>query len=208
MDLLVTFGGIAMVALLAAMSPGPDFLVVAKNSISHSRKIGMYTALGVALGCCVHVGYVLVGLGFVISRSVLLFSVIKFAGAVYLVYLGVMLMTSKEESEVHVAQEASSQKSSYEAFKEGLLTNVLNPKATLFFLSVFSQFVSPALPISVRASLGLETVAVVGLWFVVLAAVLTHPSVRKVIARVQNSVLKFMGAALVLLGVKLASSQQ
>jgi len=188
------------------MSPGPDFLVVSKNSISHSRKIGIYTAIGVALGNCVHVTYTILGLGILISQSIIAFSVIKFAGAVYLVYLGVTLMTEKD-AVTEVLPEAE-QKSPKKAFREGFFTNVLNPKATLFFVSIFSQFVSPKLPLALRATIGIEVVSIVGAWFLVLAFVLTYPRIRNVISLVQAKLLKVMGAALLLLGVKLASLQQ
>jgi len=205
MALLLSLGAFGIVALLAAMSPGPDFLVVSKNSVGHSRKIGVMTALGVAAGNCVHVTYTVIGIGLIIASSVLLFSAIKLAGAVYLVYLGVHLMTEKQDL-AETALPASAPLSAWAAFRQGFFTNVLNPKATLFFISVFSQFVSPSLPFSVRTLFGVEAVTVIGLWFVVLAVVLTFPLMRALIGKVQQRVLKFMGAALLLLGVKVALS--
>lgn len=205
MELLLSFGAFGVVALLAAMSPGPDFLVVSKNSVGHSRKAGIMTALGVGLGNSIHVTYTVIGIGLIISQSIFLFSAIKIAGALYLVYLGVHLMTERQEE----APIASSEMpiGSRQAFKQGFLTNVLNPKATLFFVSVFSQFVSPSLPVAVRTLFGAEAVVVVSLWFIALAFVLTVAPVRAVIGKVQARVMKVMGAALLLLGVKVAVSQ-
>jgi RhtB (resistance to homoserine/threonine) family protein len=203
MTLLLSLGAFGVVALLAAMSPGPDFLVVSKNSIGQSRKVGVMTALGVAVGNCVHVSYTVIGIGLIIASSIVLFSAIKIAGAIYLVYLGVHLMTEKSDPDAEAVASAE-RLTPRAAFKQGFFTNVLNPKATLFFMSVFSQFVSPSLPIAVRTLFGVEAVTVIGLWFVVLAVILTFPAVRTVISHVQKRILKFMGAALLLLGVKVA----
>lgn len=206
MELLLSFATFGVIALLAAMSPGPDFLVVSKNSVGHSRAVGIMTALGVGLGNLIHVSYTVVGIGVIISQSILLFSAIKIAGAIYLVYLGVNLMTEKQE---HARADVVAERiNEWQGFRQGFFTNVLNPKATLFFVSVFSQFVSPTLPIAVRSLFGIEAVLIVSLWFVLLACFLTFPLIRNHIASVQARVMKFMGAALLLLGVKVAVSQQ
>src|SRR3954463_9342933 len=92
MTLLLSFITFGAIALLAAISPGPDFLVVTKNSINHSRRIGIMTALGVGSAILVHVAYTIVGVGLIISQSILLFSAIKLLGAMYLCYLGVTML--------------------------------------------------------------------------------------------------------------------
>ncbi len=208
MELFFSFGAFGVIALLAAMSPGPDFLVVTKNSISHSRSIGAYTALGVGLGNVVHVSYSVLGIGLIIASSVVAFSVVKMAGAMYLVYLGVRLIAEKSEGSMTRFSGERGSKTRREAFREGFLTNVLNPKATLFFVSMFSQFLSPDLSIGIRALFGLEAVIIVAAWFFVLAFILTYPMVSNILKKVQDGLLKVMGAALLVLGVKLASAQQ
>lgn len=208
MELLFSFGAFAVIMLLAAMSPGPDVLVVSKNSITHSRSIGAYTAIGVAMGTFVHVGYTLAGIGLLISQSIVLFSVVKIAGAVYLVYLGVSLIADKSHVSAVEAQRNVASITKLQALREGFITNVLNPKATVFFVAVFSQFLAPEYSFVVRAGFGLEAALIACMWFLALSMILTHAKVRSIIASVQERLLKVMGAALVLLGVKLASSQQ
>ena len=202
----ITFGGIA---LLAAISPGPDFLVVTKNSLNHSRRIGVMTALGVGSAILVHVGYTIVGVGLIISSSVLLFSAIKLLGAIYLCYLGIsMLRPSVHGEAINIAHEAKEQKSGTAAFREGFLTNVLNPKATIFFVSIFTQVVSPTLPLAIQSLYGIEAAIIVGAWFVALLFFFTHSFIRERIAKIQTVVLKIMGAALIVLGVKLALAER
>jgi len=209
MALLLSIGAFALINLLAAMSPGPDFLVVSKNSLAYSRKIGIGTALGVGAGIFVHVTYSIIGIGLIISKSILLFSAIKLLGAVYLVYLGMRLIFSTSQKsaqdESHVL---GSTKTFFAALREGFFVNALNPKASIFFVSLFSQFFSPGTPTWLQALYGIEAAFVVGLWFVCLAVMLTHKPVKKRIERVQGPVMKLMGFALVLLGLKVALARQ
>ena len=204
MEVLFSFGTFAIIAFLAAVSPGPDFLVVSKNSLAHSRAAGMWTALGVGSALLVHVTYTLIGIGLIISKSLLIFSVIKILGAIYLIWLGGNLLWSKGEHHTLVSETAPTPKAPSTAFKEGFLTNVLNPKATVFFVSIFTQFVSPGLPKIIQAAYGLEVAVIVAAWFVLLSATLTVPWIKNRMSTIQNRLMKVMGIALILLGVKVA----
>ena len=124
---------VALVHLLAVMSPGPDFAVVIRNSVGAGRQAGLTTALGVGCGILVHVAYSLLGIGLIVSQSTWLFNLLKLAAAGYLFYLGVKALRSRPQplnSDVPAASTLSSRK----AFANGFITNGLNPKATLFFL--------------------------------------------------------------------------
>lgn len=85
---LAQFLTVALVHFLAVVSPGPDFAMVTRNSIIYSRKTGIYTSIGIAVGILVHVAYSLLGIGFIIAKSIVLFNIIKFIGAGYLIYIG------------------------------------------------------------------------------------------------------------------------
>lgn len=123
---------VAVIHLLAVMSPGPDFIMTIHNTLKYSRRSGIYSAIGLGLGIAVHVTYCLVGIAVIISKSVVLFSIIKYLGAAYLIYIGIKALRSKRGpdygSEEHVPQDISPLK----ALRSGFLTNVTNPKATLF----------------------------------------------------------------------------
>jgi RhtB (resistance to homoserine/threonine) family protein len=205
MEYIAIFGAIAVISLLAAISPGPDFIVVTKNSIGGSRSVGLYTALGVGLGILSHVTYSLIGIGVIISQSILLFTAIKYIGALYLFYLAFQLLKAKKEdiSSHHTAQ-SSVHLSKWQAIKEGFLTNSLNPKATLFFLSIFTQVIDPATPLYIQGLLGLEVAIIVGVWFCALSLIITHKTVAKTFHKIHYYLMKLMGGALILLGIKLA----
>lgn len=136
------------ITVLAVMSPGPDFAMVTRNSLMLSRRAGVLTALGIGLGCFVHVGYTLVGVGLLIQQSLWLFNAIKLAGAVYLVYLGVKMLRAKPGAAL--AQNAVAPLSDTAALRVGFLTNALNPKTTVFIVSLFMQVVRPDTPLLVQ----------------------------------------------------------
>ena len=138
---------IAIIHFVAVASPGPDFVIVTRNTLSFSKRSGIWTALGVALANLVHVGYCLLGIGFLISRSIVLFNMIKLLGAGYLIFIGFRALTHRaEESQLSAKTSSLRRLTGRESFKLGFLTSVLNPKASLFYLALFTQVISPSTP--------------------------------------------------------------
>lgn len=196
---------VAVIHLLAVMSPGPDFILVMRNSLVHSRNAGIYSALGLALGILVHVTYSLVGIGLVISQSILLFTVIKFLGAGYLIYIGYKSLTAKsKEIQIESKSEASLGKPA--SIRMGFLTNVLNPKVTLFFLALFTQVISPATPKAIQAMYGLEMSLMTFVWFGIVAVALSHGAIKNRFLKVQRRFEQVFGVLLIAFGVKVAFS--
>lgn len=191
---------IALIALLAAISPGPDFAVVVKNSIAHHRRSGIATALGVAAGVVVHTSYCVLGLAVIISQSLLLFSLIKYLGAAYLIYLGVKSIISKKPL-LEVTATSGADFGLWKSFREGFLTNLLNPKCTLFMLSIFTLVVKPNTPMLTQAVYALEIIAITALWFVFLSYGLTLKVIKKRLDQVQHIVTKLIGGLLIILGL-------
>lgn len=193
---------IAVIALLAAISPGPDFAVVAKNAIGHHRQAAIMTSLGIGVGILIHSTYCVLGLAVVISQSLLVFNLIKYVGAGYLIYLGIKSLFSKSTpAKALSAKTANSTLSNWQAFKNGLLVNVLNPKCTLFMLSVFTVVVKPHTPTMVQASYGVLIALITAGWFVFLSIGLTHTIVKQKIEKVQHVVTKAIGVVLMSLGI-------
>ncbi len=190
---------IALVALLAAISPGPDFVVIAKHAIAHNRQNAILASLGIGVGILLHSTYCVLGLAVIISQSLLLFSLIKYLGAAYLIYLGIKSFSSKK-SHIDVKQPNSNQ-SRWAAFQDGLLTNVLNPKCTLFMLSVFTLVVKPHTPTLIQAIYGIEIAFITSAWFVFISYGLTVSVIKSKIEQCQQTVTKMIGAVLVALGI-------
>lgn len=206
MPYLAEFLTVAIVHLLAVMSPGPDFAMISRNSFVYSRKTGIYSSIGLALGILVHVTYSLVGIGFIISKSIVLFSIIKFLGAGYLIFIGYKSLKAKPHK---LSREQLSEKNDIDKFaaiKMGFLTNALNPKATLFFLSLFTQVISPETPLFIQALYGLEMSVMTFVWFAFVASVLSHQAIKIRFSAVHHHIEKIFGIILIALGVKIALS--
>lgn len=197
---------VALVHLLAVISPGPDFIMITRNSLIYSRRTGIYSALGLSLGILVHVTYSLVGIGFLIAKSILLFNVIKFLGAAYLIYIGYKSITAKSSS-LHLQNQIhKTDLSRLAAIRMGFITNVTNPKATLFFLSLFTLVINPDTPLLVKLFMGAEMSIVTSLWFMLVAFLISHHLIKDKLNRVQNYAEKFIGVILIILGIKVALS--
>lgn len=207
MDYLSEFLLVAVAHLFAVMSPGPDFAVVIRNSVSAGRRAGLVTAVGVGCGICLHVGYSLLGIGLIISQSVWLFNVLKLAAAAYLVYLGLRALRSKPMQAGPAVLPALQNMSAGKAFANGFVTNGLNPKATLFFLSLFTVVISPKTPIAVQAGYGIYLAVATAAWFCLVAVMFSHARVRAAFVRTGHWFDRLMGAVLVGLGLHLALSE-
>jgi RhtB (resistance to homoserine/threonine) family protein len=193
--------------LLAVASPGPDFAMVLKQSITYGQKSSIFTSIGIGLGIGVHVIYTLLGIGLIISKSIILFNIIKFLGAGYLIYIGYKSLKSKgfkiEENKNIEAKEMSNLK----ALSMGFLCNALNPKATLFFISLFTVIISIDTPLYIQAIYGLSCIFEVMLWFVFLSIILSQKSVRNFFKRFGIWFDRFVGGVLILIGIKIAFSK-
>lgn len=197
-----------LVHLLAVISPGPDFIMCARNSLTYSRRTGIWTAVGFGLGISIHVFYSMAGLALIISQSILLFNVIKFLGAGYLIYIGIKSLSSKS-SEIQLGhEEKKADISPFSAIKIGFLTNVLNPKATLFFLSLFTIILSPETPKPILLIISIIMVINTILWFSFVAIFLTQKKIRSIFERFQGVFNKTLGGLLIALGLKVALTQK
>lgn len=192
--------------IMALASPGPDFVIAIRNSILYSRKIGILTAIGFALGVFIHMLYTLFGLAVIISQSVILFNIIKYVGAAYLFYVGIRALRSQgfEENNARKPQKAKTDMSVKKALWSGFLTNVLNPKATMFFMAVFSQFITPETPFSVQILYASTCVVMTGLWFSLVAVILTNHKIKARFLSYTKWIDRVCGCLLIALGIKLA----
>lgn len=208
---ITEFITVAIVHAFAVMSPGPDFAMVTRNSLLYTRRTGVLTALGISMGIAVHVAYSLLGIGFIISRSVLFFSIIKYIGAAYLIYIGVKSLRAKGSGPKQRNQDDNQSTLKKEmptmlSIKTGFLTNVLNPKATLFFLALFTQVIDPNTPKYIQTLYGIEMMIITFAWFVLVALFFSHATIKKRIMHVQHFIERATGVVFIALGIKVALS--
>ncbi|KTC92413.1 LysE family transporter [Fluoribacter dumoffii] len=199
------FLSISVLIMLAAISPGPDFALVTKNSLLYSRKAGIYTALGVSVSLLAHASYCILGLALVISQSLLAFSIIKYLGAAYLIYIGIKSLLAKREMMKVDTRQATHSITSLQAFNQGLFCNLLNPKAIMFLLAFFTLVVKPGHSIITELGYGVEIALIHMIWFSSLSYLLTHQYVKSNLNRLQYYIVKVMGGLLVAFGVRIAN---
>jgi RhtB (resistance to homoserine/threonine) family protein len=180
------FGALTLAHLLAVASPGPDFAMVLRQSLAHGRRTAIWTSLGIGTGILLHVSYSLLGIGLVLQGSPTAFTVLKYAGATYLAWIGVQTLRSARPRAAGpevVAEETAPEPSTRAAWTTGFLTNALNPKATLFFVALFPVVVNPATPRSVQVGYGLWMALATAAWFSLVSFVFTQPATRRAFLR-------------------------
>lgn len=193
---------LATVNLIALISPGPDFAVVLKNSLLYSRRTALFTAIGIASGAIIHVIYTLLGLGVILDDYPWVLDVIKYLGAAYLIYLGVKGLVAKKEKlelgNLHHRTDIGAR----QGFSNGFLTNLLNPKCAMFFISLFAAAIPSDVHISTMFSyVGIVYVETI-LWFSIMAYALTVKKNREKFASQAHWINRLCGAILLVLGIK------
>jgi RhtB (resistance to homoserine/threonine) family protein len=128
--------------ILLNLTPGQDTMYIIGRSMAQGRRAGIISALGIMTGVLVHTLLAALGLSVILATSSLAFSIVKYAGAGYLIWIGIGFLINRNENPAMPVEEAETRKSG-KLFRQGVLTNLLNPKVALFFLSFLPQFVSP-----------------------------------------------------------------
>lgn len=133
---------------LLNLTPGPDVLYIVNNALKGGLRAGMVAALGIVSGCFVHVFAAAFGVTALLATSAMAFSVLKWAGAAYLVWMGARLLLARDGSAPRLSSASISQKpvDLRSVYQRGFLTNVLNPKVALFFLAFVPQFIAHDAP--------------------------------------------------------------
>lgn len=187
--------------------PGPDTALVVARTIGTGRRAGFVAAAGSLTALAAHVLFAAVGLSAVIAQSAEAFTVLKLAGAAYLIVLGLRLvLADAPASGDAVAAAPPPARRPLAAFRQAVLTGVLNPKSALFFLTFLPQFVDPDRAAAPQfLALGIVTIALAGLWHVVLIALSAR--LRGLVARPRARAVfeRLTGTAFVVLGSKLAT---
>ncbi|MDW6093375.1 LysE family translocator [Vibrio rhizosphaerae] len=198
-----------ILGLLIVISPGADFVLVVKNSLSSGRKAGWLTGLGIGVGVCIHITYSILGISHLLSQNMVLFNIIKYAGSAYLIYLGITgIFCSKLTLNRQAISGPRQTHNPRKYFTQGFFCNLLNPKTMLFFLSVFSQLVSPDTDNTTPVALiyGLYISVLHMLWFCLIAFLITSEKVLTVFQRTGHRINQACGVGLIAFGATLSLS--
>lgn len=196
---------IASIAFFAMISPGPDFFLVLKNSLRYPRQQALLTSVGVILAIMTHMAYCVAGIAILIKATPWLFNLLRYAGATYLLWIGIKGLCAKGQATNYVVdaqqQEPVTAKT---AFIQGYLCNLLNPKATLFFLAVFTQFLGADSSFMdklwVAAIITIEGV----IWWPCVVFIFQTQAVQRRYFKLQFVIDKLLSVILIGLGIKVA----
>jgi threonine/homoserine/homoserine lactone efflux protein len=181
--------------LLGVMSPGPDFAMVTTYSLLGSRKAALYATFGIGAALLIHVLYCVSGIAIFLSASPKLMAVLRILGALYLGFLGITLLKKQKEGTIPIQANLKG------AFRSGFYTNLLNPKATIFLLSLFSQFAVSMNTFGMKVAFGLSVPTIAISWFASLSYFLTHPRFLPFMQKHQRKFMCAMGLILICLSL-------
>ncbi|MCM3388678.1 LysE family translocator [Ureibacillus chungkukjangi] len=205
---IVNYEVFLVAAILLILTPGTDTMYIISRSISQGRMAGIYSALGISAGVVVHTLLAAFGLSVILMQSALLFNVVKIAGAIYLAYLGIKLIVSKNEKENAQEMPIHSNK---KVFLQGMLTNVMNPKVALFFLAFLPQFIntnSGILSPTPFIILGVTYTLVGGIWCTI-TAYFSSMATNKLRSSTKASMIlnKVTGFVFIAMGIKILQTK-
>ncbi|RJS59451.1 LysE family translocator [Bacillus sp. PK3_68] len=190
-----------IMTLFVVISPGIDTALITKRTIAEGRNAGFQMAFGIAAGSFGHTLAATLGLSALLLQSAIAFNLVKWVGAIYLIYLGIVAFLPKKSTHIQEKQLIKKHKS---AFKEGLFSNLLNPKVAVFFLTFLPQFVTNADRITFDLLLMGSTYALLSIiWFIVYVICLHFIREWLLAPSVQNWIEKTTGIVLVGFGVRL-----
>ena len=198
------FLSLAVIHFFAVVAPGPDFAVTIRQSVRFGRQAGIGTAIGIGAGISVHVIYTLLGVGALMHASPWLLRVAELIGAGYLLYLGIIFIRQAGRQKKDLLQATGPGARSFrESFALGFLTNATNPKATLFFLAIFTTVVSASTPLRIQMLYGGWMCLVNAGWFVLVSLMFASESMRQRFLRAGHWFERMMGLLLIAFSVRL-----
>ncbi len=199
MENFILIGTILAIHIFAWFTPGPLFVLIVRNSLVYSRKSGIWTAVGIAIGNFIHITYFITGLALIISTLDMAFNFIKFLGVAYLAYLGIKTFLVKVKAqEPDQIFEKQKDISAFGAIKIGFLTNILSPKAALFFASIFGTVLISGAPFWIVTFLWIIMPLNSFLMAVLLSIFFTQPNIKSIYLKYGNIINKLLGLSLIM----------
>ena len=211
---------ITSVHLLAAASPGPDFVLVSQQTLAKGRRTGLICSLGITLGLAVHIIYSVLGLATLIAHSQPLLTAIKWLGGSYLIYLGWQGIQAKakkpadltvainsdaidSDTDISIKKASIDTSSTASILRRGFFCNVFNPKAPVYFVAIFTLVLSPDIPLWQLAIYGIWMMVLQMAWFSTVVMLLSIPAIHRRFQRFEHWIDRVLGTAMIILGLNL-----
>ena len=205
---------ITSVHLLAAASPGPDFVLVSQQTLAKGRRTGLICSLGITLGLAVHIIYSVLGLATLIAHSQPLLTAIKWLGGSYLIYLGWQGIQAKakkpadldaidSDADISIKKTPIDTDSTASILRRGFFCNVFNPKAPVYFVAIFTLVLSPDIPLWQLAIYGVWMMVLQMAWFSTVVMLLSIPAIHRRFQRFEHWIDRVLGTTMIILGLNL-----
>ena len=208
--LWIAFLAVIGVWLVTVLSPGPNFLATVHASLSRSRAAGLWLSAGIAVGTTIWASASLLGLGLLFQSAGWLYLAVKYAGAAYLVYLGIAAIRGAGREATTSAADAQGDTAALtprRAFRRGMLTDLSNPKAAAFFTSLFAVALPAEAPLWFDAMIVATVVIVAGGWYAVVACLMGLAGPRRWYRRMEKALAYATGMVFIGLGLRLAGER-
>jgi len=192
---------LVVICILGALSPGPSLALVIKNTLNGGARQGYATAISHALGVALYAAITATGIGLLIVQSPILFTTIKYAGAAFLLYLGIKALMSKKQS-LQFTSESGELDPSINGWRDGFLIAFLNPKLAIFFLALFSQFVEPNAGWQQKAVMTATVGSIDMLWYIIIAFAMSRGPILEKLKTNSHIVDRITGGFLILLAAR------
>lgn len=202
MDLYQGLLLITSIHILAAASPGPDFVLVSQQTLTNGKKAGLMCSVGIAMGLSIHIIYSTFGLATIIANSSSALWVIKILGGGYLLYLGIKGLCSKPVNNTAFVDSKVTKYSAKKSIGVGFLCNALNPKAPIYFVSLFTVVLSPDMPTYQVAIYGVWMMVIQLAWFSTVVMLLSRPALNSRFKQCGHWIDRILGSAMIILGIK------
>lgn len=203
---IIHFETFLIAGILLNLTPGNDTIFILSRSIAQGKKAGVMSVLGIATGSLVHTTLAALGLSVIIAKSIVVFNIIKYAGAAYLVYIGYKMLTDRSQLNTEAATGVD-KANLKRIYRDAVITNVLNPKVALFFIAFLPQFIDPAFKNTILPFmlLGISFTITGAIWCLILAAFASIIAEKlKSNKKLSDYINKTCGVVLIALGIKVA----
>ena len=200
------FFTVAILHFFAVASPGPDFVLISRQCLRYGRNVALWTSFGIAIGILFHVALSLTGLTILIQNQPTIFWFLKLLAALYISYLGIISLVSKGSNYLD-SETANVDKRELKSISTGFLTNVLNPKALIFFITVFTLVIDPDMTKILKISLGIYMSVATFIWFAFVSILLTNKNATKRFQKLIPWVERITGLLLLLIALQILLQQ-
>ena len=189
--------------LFAVISPGQDFALISRQSFLYGRNIAIFSSIGIAFGILFHILYCILGINIFLSNNVYLYTIFKYLCSFYLFYLGLISFFYKNNSIKNISKNKLNNEYGYlTAFKTGFITNILNVKASLFFISLYA-LIDVETPKIIQVLYGFWMSIITGAWFISVSFFLTNEGFSKYSKKYNDLINKVMALILIYIAIKI-----